>query len=337
MSNYGLIPFVKQGESRNKIKPQQRPIIRPSTSQLTGTEVRRFYEDVCSESNATIITKPQVTNRSSNKGSVSEVPAKRRAVAPKTIKDLFRASELGDTEAILSCLTCGVDINSTDEHGWTALMCAAVANKKRAVKILLHHDADRLLRNKKNLTAADLAQVRGNTAIVRVLSDFVHSEKQTSKPAPATTDPYHCDTCEIDVTDSTSTQHVTSTLHLFNSRAPVTEPSFGIPESNVGFQLMLKTGWDKNKGLGSEGQGQKYPVKTVLKRDRRGVGVRKRKEDRERVTHFAAGDVSAVSDVRRRQQRLAAKCSLKQKLSEKIRREKKIERDFRVQREYNCE
>jgi len=35
---------------------------------------------------------------------------------------------------------------------------------------------------------------------------------------------------------------------------------------------MLGSGWDK-KGLGPTGSGKLYPVKTVLKKDRRGLGM----------------------------------------------------------------
>jgi hypothetical protein len=36
--------------------------------------------------------------------------------------------------------------------------------------------------------------------------------------------------------------------------------------------MMLRSGWDGRKGLGPEGQGQRYPVKTILKKDRKCLG-----------------------------------------------------------------
>jgi hypothetical protein len=36
--------------------------------------------------------------------------------------------------------------------------------------------------------------------------------------------------------------------------------------------MMLRSGWDGRKGLGPEGHGQRYPVKTILKKDRKCLG-----------------------------------------------------------------
>jgi len=55
-------------------------------------------------------------------------------------------------------------------------------------------------------------------------------------------------------------------------------------------------GWDETSGLGPTGKGQKYPVKTVLKRDRCGLGCTA-SSSKARVTHFAANDNDAVKTV----------------------------------------
>ena len=56
--------------------------------------------------------------------------------------------------------------------------------------------------------------------------------------------------------------------------------------------MLLREGWDPEGGLGSEQQGQQFPVKTVLKRDRLGFGIKGK--DKARVTHFEAGDTAAI-------------------------------------------
>ena len=56
--------------------------------------------------------------------------------------------------------------------------------------------------------------------------------------------------------------------------------------------MLLREGWDPEGGLGSEQQGQQFPVKTVLKRDRLGFGIKGK--DKARVTHFEAGHTAAI-------------------------------------------
>ncbi|KND04120.1 uncharacterized protein SPPG_08946 [Spizellomyces punctatus DAOM BR117] len=45
-----------------------------------------------------------------------------------------------------------------------------------------------------------------------------------------------------------------------------------LPESNIGYRLMLKMGWTKGKGLGREGDGRVDPVRIIVKEDTLGVG-----------------------------------------------------------------
>jgi len=47
-------------------------------------------------------------------------------------------------------------------------------------------------------------------------------------------------------------------------------------------------------GLGPEGEGRKYPIKTVLKRDRHGLGSSSGQSTKPRVTHFGPRDETAV-------------------------------------------
>ncbi|KAL8576626.1 hypothetical protein ACOMHN_025101 [Nucella lapillus] len=68
---------------------------------------------------------------------------------------------------------------------------------------------------------------------------------------------------------------------------------FLIPSSNVGYRLMMKTGWDGNRGLGPSGEGHRYPVKTLFKQDRKGLG--NTVKEKAKVTHFKANDKSAVT------------------------------------------
>lgn len=98
--------------------------------------------------------------------------------------------------------------------------------------------------------------------------------------------------------DETKTHesHLSSTLHLFSENMDsdaVSTSNFYINSRNKGYQLMRRAGWDGEVGLGPSGHGKKYPVKTVLKRDRVGLGADITKP-KARVTHFGANDKKAI-------------------------------------------
>ncbi|TGZ58815.1 hypothetical protein CRM22_009436 [Opisthorchis felineus] len=109
---------------------------------------------------------------------------------------------------------------------------------------------------------------------------------------------------------------------------PIRPAPLMIPPSNVGYRLLRRMGWadsaivddeddrgsitdhlqnsDVSKinlelpssagGLGSRGQGRRFPVATVLKRDRLGLGISSTKKVA-KVTHFPAHDIAAVHTV----------------------------------------
>lgn len=85
-------------------------------------------------------------------------------------------------------------------------------------------------------------------------------------------------------------------------------------------------------GLGPEGIGRKFPVKTVLKRDRLGLGSKESKQAR--VTHFGPNDHSAVKrrKVGTKEKQMGNKSgrmSQRERLT-KEKREKNWERNMRI-------
>merc|ERR1719383_299855 len=71
-------------------------------------------------------------------------------------------------------------------------------------------------------------------------------------------------------------------------------PGFGISQTNKGYQMLRKGGWDGMTGLGERGKGRLFPVKSVLKTDRSGVQEGANKSAK--ITHFAANDKESVSN-----------------------------------------
>merc|ERR1719471_1502042 len=58
--------------------------------------------------------------------------------------------------------------------------------------------------------------------------------------------------------------------------------------------MVRNDNWDPDSGLGKDSEGKLYPVKTVLKRDRKGLGESEALKPK--VTHFAPFDCASVKE-----------------------------------------
>ena len=119
-----------------------------------------------------------------------------------------------------------------------------------------------------------------------------------------------CEICQVHyraAVDATDSKHESSITHQFCSltkeeRRP--DSSFYLNADNKGYNLLKSQGWDGASGLGPSSSGRKYPIKTVLKRDRAGLGS---ETSAPRVTHFASRDSDAVKRVKTEQKKLLKK------------------------------
>jgi hypothetical protein len=82
--------------------------------------------------------------------------------------DLLEAAKQGRYKEVESLLGRGVDVNSKNENGETALMLAVKANKKASVNALLKKNADVSIKDPNGKTAIDFAQ---NDEIKNLLKD----------------------------------------------------------------------------------------------------------------------------------------------------------------------
>jgi hypothetical protein len=111
---------------------------------------------------------------------------------------------------------------------------------------------------------------------------------------------YFCERCNDHFSDMKE-DHIKSPAHLFNLQY---EPAvhFDIPQHNKGYKIMReKLNWDGEKGLGKEQQGRLFPVPTVLKKDRLGLG--NPNEDKARITHSDPAKVNAPIKSRKYQKK----------------------------------
>ncbi|KZC11033.1 G patch domain and ankyrin repeat-containing protein 1 like protein [Dufourea novaeangliae] len=242
-----------------------------------------------------------------------------------SINAILKAVEQKDLKFLVKHMT-QENVNLTDDFGWTPLMSAAYCGHLDIIEFLLSLGANKETREKSGLTAAQLALKKNYLNIVALLKKKTASRINKIPPKIHTdnlqikTDGFYCEICKISFHQTTWKKHETSTLHIFNTKPKLPNAMYGISRQNKGYQILLNSGWDDQAGLGPSGKGIKYPIKTCLKTDRKGLGQSNDKEYR--VTHFKPGDLAAVNDIK----------SCKQKCLKKKDREKLLHREVRKER-----
>ena len=85
--------------------------------------------------------------------------------------------KLFDTSIVQLLLAYNTDINTQDNHGWTALMLAALSRRPALVKYFLEQGANPWLQNNLNNTALDLAKDHNDSAIALLLESYMQQNK----------------------------------------------------------------------------------------------------------------------------------------------------------------
>ncbi|CAL8080783.1 unnamed protein product [Orchesella dallaii] len=286
-----------------------------STGTLNGDEASQAYVEILSLPSTAVHEEPS----SSSSSSINTFEANKQEKVPSVprskpkLSKLMSICESNDYEKLekyLQDFETDIDIDSTDEFGWTMLMSASCAGATECVSILLQCGADWTIMDRKGMTALCIARKNNKSTCCQLLqewfqcyieyqrrvttdnSDQPDSSINTSEGETSASTEY-CESCKFNFSSSRdlhekSIAHLVSTAQFGNDTV-----HFGIPESNKGFQLLLKGGWDKSSGLGPDGTGHKFPVKTILKRDKLGLGNEKEKKAA-RITHFGPFDSAAV-------------------------------------------
>ena len=251
----------------------------------------------------------------------------------RTNNQFLKHAQEGNVAELMALLQLSdCNINCVDRYGWSALMCSSYSGQLEIVEVLLNNNCDITLQDSNKNTAKLLAKQAKQYRIVELIEQYVNSKREKRKrkrkdDGSSSGTSGWCPVCETSYTSDVC-KHEISTVHQLSSTDVLDRTQYQIPESNRGFQIMLKSGWDKHHGLGSERQrGQKFPVKTELKRDRKGVGFSPDISKRLRVTHFNPSDVSAVDDTNRQEVRL--KSDTKRIREKDLRRKRQTEINFR--------
>ncbi|XP_005182192.1 G patch domain and ankyrin repeat-containing protein 1 homolog [Musca domestica] len=260
---------------------------------VDGSEVKAFYEELLCEE--TRQRKEHVCNTISE-SKISEreevKPLVRRT--PFEVGKYHRFAMENNVEELQNLDYRNQNINVCDNYGWSALMMAACEGHEQAVRFLISLGVDKNLKDKSGQTAMDMARRKGHFHIEKILENPPEEIVTSSEDEIDDIEPFYCEICKRTFAETTKREHETSTVHQFNVKAPTTSnklQKFNIPPRNKGLQLMVKQGWDKESGLGPTQTGRLYPVKTVIRKQRTGLGI---EQDPAKVSHFQAYDLRAI-------------------------------------------
>ncbi|XP_047992359.1 G patch domain and ankyrin repeat-containing protein 1 homolog [Leguminivora glycinivorella] len=248
---------------------------------ISGEEARTLYLEEVDKANNV-----QPSSSKDNAITSSRRRASKRKCDPISNKDLFIAVQNNDIDTTIEALDSSPDkINIMDDFGWSLLMIACQANSIDTVKELLKRGVDTTVRDKAGNSAQSLVIQNKNLTIADILISHKHKREKEMKikvqsKTKVKLKEFHCSLCNQVYQDEQ--EHLSSTVHNINaSRGKKIPTNYAIPQTNKGYQIMLKTGWDRDSGLGPEGTGKKYPIKAVQKKDRKGLGNVKKEEPKE--------------------------------------------------------
>lgn len=344
-----------------------------------GNEARAAYKKIIEQTGATTErerervslkrTKSNVESQS-NSGinlACSDAQSKRTTILHDTLANvttnmLLKAVEQKDLKYLQRYMT-SENVNVSDDFGWTPLMSAAYCGHMEIVQFLLSLGANKRIRDRSGLTAAQLALKKNYLNVVALLkkkpelsssSSSNQLSGNVSKTYDTSTLPrsvsarspveherdvfyffkeekthfsqntaFYCEICKANFQETTPQKHESSTLHIFNMKPKQKLDMYGISRQNKGYRMLLNTGWDEEAGLGPSGKGIKYPIKTCLKMDRKGLG--QSVENEYKVTHFKQNDTAAVNT------KLSKQKPLKKRDRERLlHRETRKERALRI-------
>ncbi|XP_023304840.2 G patch domain and ankyrin repeat-containing protein 1 homolog [Lucilia cuprina] len=281
--------FIKEGNHGKQQGTLNSSQQKYEVTGIEGDEIKEFYQELIKTENT--------GNQTRNDLNTNSRPTKRNPLkTPFEVKKYFHFAMENKVEELTKMEFKGENINVCDSYGWSALMMASCEGSYEAVKYLLSLGVDRNIKDKSGKTAKDLAYKKGYHKIIELLEKEENEEimEKAEFAKNETIKPFFCEICQENFKETSQVKHQTSTIHQFNMKSNLPQnklQKFNIPARNKGLQLMVKQGWDKESGLGPSQAGRLYPVKTVIRKQRTGLGI---EQESARVTHFEAYDLKAV-------------------------------------------
>ncbi|XP_061392972.1 G patch domain and ankyrin repeat-containing protein 1 homolog [Musca vetustissima] len=285
--------FIKEGTQQTQQGTHTTASEKYEIQGVDGKEIKEFYEELVSKETKEKKEEVHNENKSKKLERKSSKPLMKRT--PFEVGKYQRYAMSNNVEELQKLDYRDQNVNVCDGYGWTALMMAACEGHEEAVRFLLQLGVDKNIKDKSGKTAMDLAKRKGHIHIQQLLETPLEENSSSSDDdAMETIEPFYCEICKRTFSETTRREHETSTIHQFNAQTPASSnklQKFNIPPRNKGLQLMVKQGWDKESGLGPSQTGRLYPVKTVIRKQRSGLGT---EQEPAKVSHFQAFDRAAI-------------------------------------------
>ena len=276
MSNkYKFINFIKETSHTNGTVDD-------------GDSIREFYVNVISEESNKKIDNlsPPTTTTTTILNVVKEIkPVKKLEKTSDNIKkfekEFLKASQNNDIKIVEMYIKEGFDINVLDSFKWSALMKAVASRNVHIVRLLLENRADVTLEDNSGNNAYKLAVRMKDEEIKNLIINRALSNDDDDDDIEETEDKSleYCQICETEYFKAKEKSHVTSIVHLINENKGEKRTNlvnYTLKNSNRGYQMLVKSGWNEVTGLGSNEQGRIYPIKATKKDDRYGFGLDKK-------------------------------------------------------------
>lgn len=286
--------FIKEGVQEEEKGTHEKYKI----SGVNGEEIKDFYEELVSKdqpgTSGNNVKQKQIKL---NKETYIKAKHQEEKKVKFEVNNYLRWAMENKVEELKRMDINEENMNICDSYGWSALMIASCQGSYEAVEYLLELGVNKYLKDKTSKMAKDLAAKKGFYKIVELLDKDINRDRakeESSDDEMEVIEPFYCEICKQNFTETSHQQHQTSTIHQFNMKSSLPAnklQKFNIPLRNKGLQLMVKQGWDKESGLGPSQTGRLYPVKTVIRKQRTGLGI---EQQAARVTHFDSYDRRAI-------------------------------------------
>jgi len=299
---------VPQGGESTEPPKKKKPIV--TSSNLSGEEVQNIYMSIINSTSKKDEKKVDMKKSDIKKKFKLKKSGESSQIKKHSLLAFFSAAQNGDLQIIKEFVaTQSRLLDRRDEFGWTALMISSHCGHLEIVKFLVRSGAAWYgVMDRGGNDAYTLACNGGHPQLAHFLlhhREILSQERiqQMTEEALRSVkrERLWCDDCQKHFYASErgdKKDHQATIPHqLSQLKGARPQSHFLINHMNRGYQLLRQQGWDGESGLGPRSDGRKFPVKTILKRDRDGLGLDTSQVAR--VTHFKPNDASSVSRVAR--------------------------------------
>lgn len=151
----------------------------------TSSALQSFQRDAGMQvtKNLTMAELNEMRKRIGNSSSTQSVSSTQTDITDSSGSALFFFASIGYVSGLNFLLNAGIDVNATDEQGWTALMHAVKNGHSSTAKVLVDAEADIALQAPDGTTATSLAHDSQHTEFIQLLTgkDSTFSSQQQGR------------------------------------------------------------------------------------------------------------------------------------------------------------